>query len=98
MQDTSALAPGMHLLIRAFDDDVHRLLVLRPERTPVVPPAALLDRALAAHHDLAAALGLHALLRVAARPDDRAEEVVARVLFDRHDELAPTPLRHLGVY
>ena len=39
----------------------------------------------------------HPLLRVAARPDDRAKEVVARVLFDGHNELAPTPLRHLGV-
>ena len=79
-----------------FNEHVHRLLVLGAERLAIMPRTAVLDRALATDHDLAARLPLHALLRVAARPDDGAEEVVARVLFDGHDELAPTPLRHLG--
>ena len=78
-----------------FNEHVHRLLVLGAERLAIMPRTPVLDSTLAADHHLAARLALHALLRVAARPDDGAEEVVARVLFDGHDELAPTPLRHL---
>ena len=78
-----------------FNEHVHGFLVLGAERLAVVPRTPILDSTPAADHDLAARLALHALLRVATRPDDGAEEVVARVLFDWHDELAPTPLWHL---
>mmetsp|Transcript_19537 Transcript_19537/g.46294 ORF Transcript_19537/g.46294 Transcript_19537/m.46294 type:complete len:348 (-) Transcript_19537:351-1394(-) len=85
------------LLVGPFNEHVHRLLVLGAEWLAIMPRTPVLDSTLAADHHLAARLAFHFLLCVAARPDDGAEEVVARVLFDGHDELAPTPLRHLGL-
>ena len=78
-----------------FNQHVHRFVVFRPKRLPVVTATAVLDGTLPADHDLATGLPLHALLRVASWPNDGPKEVVPGVFVHRYDELAPTSLRHL---
>mmetsp|Transcript_40675 Transcript_40675/g.107505 ORF Transcript_40675/g.107505 Transcript_40675/m.107505 type:complete len:251 (+) Transcript_40675:347-1099(+) len=91
------LAPLDALLVGPLDEHVHGLVVLGPEGFAVVSPHAVLDGTFPANHDLAARLALHPLLGVAARADERAEKVVARVLVDRHHDLTPLALRRLGL-
>lgn len=58
--------------------------------------AHLLDAAPPPDRDLGVGLRLHALLRVAARPDDEPYEVVTRVLVDGDVDLARVPFLEGG--
>lgn len=59
-------------------------------------PPHLLDGPPPADRDLAVSLRLQPLLRVAARPDDQADEVVARVFIDRDVDLIGQPCVCVG--
>ncbi len=75
----------VHVLVRLSCDEHVQLVVLArlgPARG-VAPRAALLDAALAPDGDLGVGLALHALLRVATRPNDEPDEVEGGVLLLR---------------
>ena len=78
---------GAHILLVVCSDEHVELLILAIVVLGV-PGSTLLDTATTADGDLGVGLFLHALLGVAARPNDQADEVVARVLLLGNEDLA----------
>ena len=81
------MAKGAHILLVVCSDE-HVELLIFPIIILRVPGSTLLDTATTTNCDLGVGLFLHALLRVATRPDDEADEVVAGVLLLGYEDLA----------
>eukprot|EP00968_Pinguiococcus_pyrenoidosus_P005507 scaffold358_cov256-Pinguiococcus_pyrenoidosus.AAC.18 len=80
------------LLVRARDEHVELVVDVVAVDGAVPMPTAFLHTALPADGDAAARLALHALLRVAARADDEADEVVVGELLHGNVHLPRDPL------
>ncbi len=78
-----------HIFLLVAGDEDMQLLILAVVILGVAT-GPLLDTALATDGNLGVRLLLHALLGVAARPNDEADEVVPRVILLGYEYLRPT--------